>query len=75
MIKDTNELCILSHTSVTATAETSVVTFIGFHATKPHLECGNYYTDTFFYCLRIAVDLSLNTLTGNKTGTSFVCSR
>jgi len=42
---DSNELCILSRTGVTATVETSIVRFIGFYPTKTHLECRNYYAE------------------------------
>ena len=46
---DLNKLCILSHTGVTATSETSVVTFIGFHPAKTHLEGGSYYADKLLF--------------------------
>ena len=39
---DSNELHIISHTGVIASAETSVINCIGFHPTKPNLEGGNY---------------------------------
>ena len=35
---DSNKICILSHTDVTATVETSVVSLIDFPQTKTHLE-------------------------------------
>ena len=35
---DSNELCILSHKDVSATADTPDVSFIGFHPTKKNLE-------------------------------------
>ena len=46
----------------TATAATSVVSFIGFHPTKSHLEDGNYYADKslFSYCLHTSVILTCN---------------
>ena len=43
---DSNELFILSH-NVIGTAEMAVVSFMGFHPTKTHLELEgvNYYAD------------------------------
>ena len=72
---DSNELRFLSHTGVTATAEIPVV-FIGFHP-KKNLEVWNYYEDklVFSNCLRVAVIVTLNTLTNNETSTSYVWSR
>ena len=43
--------CACMHTTVTTTAETSVVGFIGFHQTKTHLESGNYYADFQIVCV------------------------
>ena len=37
-----SELCILSHPGVIATAETSVISCIGCHPTKNHLDGGKY---------------------------------
>ena len=44
---DSNELSVRSHTGVTVTAETSVVSVIDFHPTKTHPEGGNYYANRF----------------------------
>lgn len=45
------EQCILLHTGVTATKETSVVKFVGFHWTQTHLEGGNCYADVIIFKL------------------------
>ena len=38
-------VCFILNADITATAETSFVSFVGFHLTKTHLEGGNYYAD------------------------------
>jgi len=48
-LNDSNELYTLSHTAVTATAETSVVCFIDIHPTETQLEGGNYYADKLLF--------------------------
>ena len=60
-----------------ATTEISVVRFTGFHPTQHQLEDGNDCADNLLFsnCLRIAVIITLNTLTDNKMGTSRTCSR
>ena len=67
---DSNELCILSHMGVTATAEASVVRFIGFRPTKTHLEGRNYSAEFFLFSngLPIAVIVTLNAPTDNEMG-------
>ena len=67
---ESKELCILSHTSVAASAETSIVRFMRFYPTKPHLEGGNCYTDKLLvsHYLRIPVISTLNALTDNDIG-------
>ena len=71
---DYNELRIISHMDVTATAETSIGSFIGFHLTKTHLEGGNYYANTLLFstCLHIAVILIFEYAYGRRSVTS-VC--
>jgi len=71
-----NKLRILSHTGVTATAEISV-SCIRFHSTKTNLEGGYYYVDKLLFsnCLHIAVILTWNMFTDNKSGTSRIWSR
>ena len=56
-----NEPCVISHTDVTAKAETSVVNVIGIHPIKTHLKGGNYYADKLLFsnCLHIAVNLTV----------------
>ena len=58
---NSNELYILL---LTATADTSIVRFIGFNPTNIHLD-GNDYGDKllFLNCLHIAVILTSDTLT------------
>ena len=48
---DSNELCILSHSGVIVTAETSVVSCIGLTQKQTHLEGGNYYAGKFVFKL------------------------
>jgi len=57
---NSHEPCFLSHTSVTVTAETSVIGFIGSHPIKSHLEGGNYYAGKLLFSnsLRNAVILT-----------------
>ena len=72
MIKDLNELCNISHTAVTAKAETSVVSFIGFHPTQTHIDSGNYYADKllyfkwFPYCRRFEFEYAYGHQGGNQ---------
>jgi len=63
VLYDSSELCSLSHTGVTATAESSTVCFIVFHPTKTCLEGGNYYADKLLFSnyLHIEVIMTLNT--------------
>ena len=68
---------VLSHTGLTATAEISIVSVFSFHSTVTHLGGGNCYADKllFLNCLRIAVIVTLDTLTDDKEGTSCAWSR
>ena len=66
--KDSNELRIISETGVTATTETSVKCFIGFHPTKTR------QVKLYSNCVRIAVSLTLNTLADNEMGVRCVRS-
>ena len=51
------------------TAETSVVSFIGVHPTKTHVEGGNYYGDVIILnYLHVKGILILNTLRDNEMG-------
>ena len=65
-----NELCLLSHTVITAITDTSVVSFIAFDRTKAHLACRNYDAHKLLFssCLRSAVMLILIRLRATKWG-------
>ena len=67
---DSNMLCIILHMGITATGEICIVSFIGFHPTKTHLEGGNYYAAKFLFsnCVRIAIISTLNMLLDNAGG-------
>jgi len=72
--KYSTHLCILSHTHAAVMAEICVIRFIGFHVTNTHLEGVSYYGAMLLFsnCLHIVVILTLNTLTDNKAGVSWV---
>ena len=79
VLNDSNELCIISHTGGTVRADTSVVSFIGFHPTTNCLESRNYYADKLLFsnCLRIAVNLTSTDSSDSNCGwcnlTSALC--
>ena len=77
---DSNGLCILPDTGLTATAETSVLRFINVYSTNTHREDGNCYADKLlffklFACCCNLIIMIFNTNTDNEVETCYIWSR